>query len=542
MPQALLVVCCRAVCSLSLAVPVAAAPDPPPYVPPVEAVVSDPFRAPATPYGSGNRGLEYDTPTGTVVRAAGDGEVTFAGPVAGSLHVTILHPDGVRTTYSFLAHIAVVVGQRVRQGDAVGRTAGPLHFGARRGDAYFDPASLFERAPVRVRLVAFDDPPGLGMVGERSAISQLIGGAGPLVGAGGAAAAWLRGEGGALVRAVGHYGSRFSYPMALVDGSTTLLDAWTRSRQIAGRPCSDSAVDPAAPPERRFAVLVAGLGSNSGRASVDDVPTGSLGYASADVIRFSYAGGRVPDATDAIATVPARAYDPADTLTDLRAAGARLADLVEAVAAEVPGVPLDLIAHSQGGVVVRLGLLELERRHGIDWLERVGLVATLGTPHGGADLATAVGAWSATPSGAAVLSGLAVVTAQEIEPDATSVGQLAETSDLVAELAAHPVPDVVHAVSVAARGDLIVPLPRTAAPGMEEVVVPLSGPEAHSELPGSTAATRELALALAGLPPGCQSFRRALLDQGIGESIAVAEDLVGAVGLSAAAAVNVRGP
>ena len=69
----------------------------------------------------------------------------------------------------------------------------------------------------------------------------------------------------------------------------------------------------------------------------------------------------------------------------------RLADLVEAVAARGPhGVPIDLIAHSQGGLVVRLALIELERRHGAEWLARIGLVATLGTPHGGADLATAI--------------------------------------------------------------------------------------------------------------------------------------------------------
>ena len=78
---------------------------------------------------------------------------------------------------------------------------------------------------------------------------------------------------------------------------------------------------------------------------------------------------------------------------------ARLADLVEAVAAEAPGVPIDLLAHSQGGVVVRLALIELERRHGTEWLAALGLVATLGSPHGGADLATAIHALSSTGSG-----------------------------------------------------------------------------------------------------------------------------------------------
>ncbi len=138
-----------------------------------------------------------------------------------------------------------------------------------------------------------------------------------------------------------------------------------------------------------------------------------------------------------------------------------------------------------------------------------------------------------TPFGAA--------TDQELDDDAPSITQLGETSDLVAELARHPVPDTIHAVSIAARGDLVVPVPRSRAPGMDEVVVPLMGPSAHSDLPASAQATRELALARAGLPPGCQTFREALLDQGAGEGISLLEDLRGAGGFLVAARADVRG-
>ncbi len=97
------------------------------------------------------------------------------------------------------------------------------------------------------------------------------------------------------------------------------------------------------------------------------------------------------------------------------------------------------------------------------------------------------------------------------------------------------------AISIAARGDIIVPVPRSAAPGMEEVVVPIMGRTAHRELPGSPQAARELSLALAGLPPGCQAFHDALLDQGMGEGISVLEDLAGAVATGIAGAADVRG-
>ncbi|MEQ1788640.1 MAG: M23 family metallopeptidase, partial [Acidimicrobiales bacterium] len=131
LPRALLAVCCLAVGGAAFAVPVAAG-APPPFVPPVEAPVVDPFRAPASRYGPGNRGLEYGTAPGTVVRAVGDGRVTFAGSVAGTLHVTVLHPDGVRTTASFLARVDVTAGQQVEQGQAIGTTVGHLHLGAHR--------------------------------------------------------------------------------------------------------------------------------------------------------------------------------------------------------------------------------------------------------------------------------------------------------------------------------------------------------------------------------------------------------------------------
>lgn len=128
------------------------------YRPPVVAPIIDPFRPPATPYGPGNRGIEYATVPGASVRAAADGLVVFAGAVAGGLHVTIRHLDGIRTTYSFLATIRVRQGQAVRGGDVVGLAAAMLHVGARRGDTYIDPASLWGRAlaPPEVHLVPLD--------------------------------------------------------------------------------------------------------------------------------------------------------------------------------------------------------------------------------------------------------------------------------------------------------------------------------------------------------------------------------------------------
>ena len=115
--------------------------------------MADPFRAPEHDYGPGNRGIEYDTDHGDVVRAAAAGTVVFAGPVAGNLHVTVDHGGGVVSSYSYLARISVRVGASVQRGTVVGIAAQRLHFGVRVDDEYVDPAGFIGVRRVKVRLV-----------------------------------------------------------------------------------------------------------------------------------------------------------------------------------------------------------------------------------------------------------------------------------------------------------------------------------------------------------------------------------------------------
>lgn len=514
--------------------------DPPPrHTAPVDAPVVDPFRPPEVAWGAGNRGLEYGTEPGTEVRATADGVVVFAGAVAGSRHVTVRHADDVRTTYAFLADVAVVVGQQVSQGDVVGTTVGHLHLGARRGDAYFDPASLFADGPVEVRLVPFEIPPGLGLGGERSAISQLVGDVGGALGGAatwlagesldlaadglGSVSEWLRDNGQPLLRTLLHY----SVPVPL-RAIGSVLRAAQQAHRAAQRPCTPADAPVAPPPVRRIAVRVAGLGSTSSRAAIDDLDLTGLGYRTQDVARFSYGGGATPGAGASFDGIATTVYDAADTQVDLWSTGRRLADLVEQAVARAAGAPVDLYAHSQGGLVLRVALIELERRHGAAWVETLGLVITMGTPHDGADLATLVEAWNRTTAGAAALDLGERVTG--LDPDAPSARQLSETSELIAELEDHPLPEGLDVRSLAARGDVVVPVPRTEVDGATQVVVPVDGLRAHDALPGSDAARREVALALAALPPTCQGFGTQLRGQLTGELISTGEDLIGAVG------------
>ncbi len=115
--------------------------------PPVDGIVVDSFRPPAHTGAPGNRGWEYATAPGSDVRAVLGGIVAFAGPVGGTLHVTVDHAAGLRTSYSFLATVHVSVGDGVRPGDVVGTTGDRFHFGLRRGSTYLDPAVLFGPGP-----------------------------------------------------------------------------------------------------------------------------------------------------------------------------------------------------------------------------------------------------------------------------------------------------------------------------------------------------------------------------------------------------------
>lgn len=124
-----------------------------PHQPPVDAPVIDPFRPPAGPYAPGNRGLEYDTVVGEIVRASSAGIVTFSGQVGGNRFVTIRHSANLRTTVGFVDEVLVRVGESVSSGQPIALAGHTMHFTARVHGEYIDPELLFQRFRVVVRLV-----------------------------------------------------------------------------------------------------------------------------------------------------------------------------------------------------------------------------------------------------------------------------------------------------------------------------------------------------------------------------------------------------
>lgn len=496
----------------------AGAEEAPTYRAPVDRAVVDPFRRPATPYGPGNRGLDYATERGETVTAAADGEVVFAGTVGTGRHVVVLHGDGIRTSYSFLAGIDVRRGDTVRQGDPVGTAGGTgLHFGARAGDRYVDPALLLAQGTTDVHLVPTGPAERASEAAERQGLLRQL--AGLVVGAlaDTADVAWdvvwtqLERYWTQLV-VLSAYVQEFQVPGLVV------LRQWRRMQPFLASQarCTPAGTAPPAPPgERRIAVLVGGFGTSGGRAAVLGVDTGALGYAPEDVVQFSYAGGRVPG-VGALEGVPTSEYGPAEANGDLRESGRRLRRLLEDIRAAHPGVAIDVVAHSQGGVVARQALGE--PGDGSDPRIRVDHLITLGSPHHGTDLATATTGLATTTLGTITAIGVDVATEGRLDASSPAAAQLAETSAFVDDLEDRPLPPGTAVTSIAATGDLVVPALQSSLDGATNAVVDLVGPDAHTDLPGDERTTRELALALAGRPPTCNGD--------------VATDLAGAAALS----------
>jgi murein DD-endopeptidase MepM/ murein hydrolase activator NlpD len=105
-------------------------------------------------YAREHSGVDYAAPTGTPVRAVGDGQVAFAGVQSGYGNVIYVdHGQGQSTVYAHLSKISVKPGQKLTQGTTIGEVGstgyatGPhLHFEFRINNEPHDPALLAEYA------------------------------------------------------------------------------------------------------------------------------------------------------------------------------------------------------------------------------------------------------------------------------------------------------------------------------------------------------------------------------------------------------------
>jgi hypothetical protein len=245
-------------------------------------------------------------------------------------------------------------------------------------------------------------------------------------------------------------------------------------------------------------MAVAGIDSHSsGRDQRSfGLDTDALGYSPDDVHWFSYAenGG---------------AYNEDDTEQSLYKSAELLAEQLRAQQAREPGRTVDLIAHSQGGVVVDV-FLKLIYKPSDPSYPPLGPVVSLASPHEGAPLARSAAELRNDERTRPYLDAADAVNDRlgPIVPSSASksVRQLDPDSRLMRDLEATPLPSDVHYVSIGGTDDYVVPANRIHLEGADEVVVDVDGYNDHRNIVDDANAMRAVRAALEERPPPCTSI------------------------------------
>ena len=176
---------------------------------------------------------------------------------------------------------------------------------------------------------------------------------------------------------------------------------------------------------------------------------------------------------------------------------------------EQPGREVDLIAHSQGGIVVDFFLQHVYRASDLTF-PPIGTVITLSSPHEGAPLATAGSQIRGTPVGKTVLGATARLFTAMPNPSSPAVQQLSEHSSLISDIQRHGVPDHIDLTSIGASEDWVVPATNISLSGAHETTVAVTSPTAHHAIVEDPNALRAVRAALEGRAPPCVSLDVAL--------------------------------
>jgi hypothetical protein len=200
-----------------------------------------------------------------------------------------------------------------------------------------------------------------------------------------------------------------------------------------------------------------------------------LGYPPARTYRFSYAGTGGPRLH--------APYRTGATFGDIRSAARELGRLLARVARRHPQASVDILAHSQGGIVARTFLASARA-----WdpaLPRVEHLVTFSSPHQGSPLAGAARRLAEGSAGERLLvdtlSAASRRRAGEPDPRSTAVAQLAPGSELLDGLARSDVVFGTQALALAIPNDFLVPADRARwEDARNRVVAPTGGHDGHS--------------------------------------------------------------
>ena len=248
-------------------------------------------------------------------------------------------------------------------------------------------------------------------------------------------------------------------------------------------------------------MVVAGINSSGpagDRGSTVKLDVRALGYraAAGEVRYYSYAVDGGP-------------YTAVDTQQSLDMSARLLGDQLRVMQRDEPGREVDLVAHSQGGVVVDV-FLQRYYDPADPTLPPVGTVVTLSSPHEGAPLASAAEQIRDSELGRAALDEVAHAVPSLPAPNSPAVQQLSENSSTIRDVQRAGVPEHVDVTSIGATEDLVVPATNISLSGATETTVAVNSLSEHSAIVRDPNALRAVRAALEGRPPPCLDFGTAL--------------------------------
>ena len=115
------------------------------FIKPIKAGITSRF---GSRWGTNHKGTDYGAPTGTLIKAAAEGTVTFSGWNSGGFGylVIISHGNGIQTYYGHCSELDCKVGDYVYQGDVIAKVGNTgdsygshLHFEIRVNDVAYNP-------------------------------------------------------------------------------------------------------------------------------------------------------------------------------------------------------------------------------------------------------------------------------------------------------------------------------------------------------------------------------------------------------------------
>jgi pimeloyl-ACP methyl ester carboxylesterase len=297
-------------------------------------------------------------------------------------------------------------------------------------------------------------------------------------------------------------------------------------------------VRPPAAPNDNVVIAVAGIGSSTwplgsgsfgSDAAMYQLDLRTLGYAGNRIFHFSYRG--VPEQDRESPATPYRFHLPYgrdDTFQPIAASAALLDQLVERVHAAHPGRRIDIVAHSQGGIVAQYYLERLhdrQRSGGPD----IDHLVTIASPHSGADLAglaARLGAAGTSSTDRRALDRLAGALGAP-PPSSPAAGDLAVGSSMMTDLARRWTAKV-KTTTIAAGLDLVVPAQRTRLPGAAHYTVDLPGGWsslwAHTAIVGAERTKQIVYGALSDHPAPCTPLQDAMADYVSGPLVSAMAD------------------